>query len=152
MSRVSSFGIVGFFLVCAYLQTWTSHIILPFPNLHWSTESNNNCADLIIAKPARTGYTLIPTAIQRHRQVIQKSYSKTGTNWVYAPSAIQRHRQVPQRDIPPTSDYQDPSCLQIRIYLTIQQNCVTSAEQVKAIPAYFLHHPGPPNPPPSSWE
>ena len=112
MSHVSSFGSVGFFLVCAYLQTWTSHIILPFPNLHWSTESNNNHTDSIIAKPAQTGYTL-PSAVQRHRQVIKKTYNKTGTNWVYAPSAIQRHRQVPQRDIPPTSDYQDPSCLQI---------------------------------------
>ena len=102
MSRGSSFGSVGFFLVCAYLQTWASHIMLPSPNLHWSTEPNNNRTDLITAKPARTVYTLIPTpttdlagsAIRRHRQVIQKSYSKTGPNWVYADPDQPRTRQV----------------------------------------------------------
>ena len=38
MSHVSSFGSVGFVLVCVNLPTWTSHTMIPSPKLHWSDD------------------------------------------------------------------------------------------------------------------
>ena len=208
MSRGSSFGSVGFFLVCAYLHTWASHIMPPFPNTTLVLRMTQHRADSIIAKPAHLGCALIPTPsrlrqVQAHdasgkviqtshsktgsprvctdsdsirlRQVqvhdasgkvtpsraIQYRYSKTGPPRVYTDSDSIRLRQVqvhdasgkvPKGDFLAISDYQDLACPQIQLDPAIQQNNVTSVELVKAIPAYSLLHPGPPSPPPSSWE
>ena len=169
MSRGSSFGSVGFFLVCAYLQTWASHIMLPFPNttlVHRMTQQSHRLdhskpgPPRVYADPDSTKASA-GSVTRRLRKVIQTSHSKAGPNRVYADpdstkvlagSVTRRLRKVPQGEFLATSDYQDPSCLQIQIYPAIQQNSVTSVELVKAIPAYSLHHPGPPSPPPSSWE
>ena len=169
MSRGSSFGSVGFILVCAYLHTWASHIMPPFPNTTLVLRMTQHRTDSIIAKPAHLGCALIPTPsrlrqVQAHDasgKVIQTSHSKTGSPRVCTDSDSIRLRQVqvhdasgkvPKGDFLATSDYQDLACPQIQLDPAIQQNNVTSVELVKAIPAYSLLHPGPPSPPPSSWE
>ena len=135
MSHVSSFGSVGFVLVCVHLLTWASHIMLPFPNT-----------------------TLV---YQTEQQLHRLDHGKAGTNRVYADpdstkdsagSVIRRLRKVTQGEIPTISDYHDQSYLQIQIYPTIQQLCVTSAKPVKAIPTNSLLHPGLPSPLPFPWE
>ena len=150
MTRVSSFGSVGFVLVCLHLLPVTSHTMTPSPThigfsgslpvqeiqgnpahwyclfvfdkvLHWA------CAVILRNRPRQLG-TFQDQALEA-----------TGTK---TPS-------IDLRNVPKSSAYQTfKSCHQINLRPS-NQTSITSAERVKDIPAkssIAVHHVHPPFP------
>ena len=141
MSHVSSFGSVGFVLVCINLPTWTSHTMIPSPKLQWSdnpTSVHEIDSDDNHSAQNETGYKCtshpIPsknwnsTAITPAPQFLaRKSLARVRNSAAITPAPrplaryrnsvlVRRHRIVltqssVQKEAPKTIAYQDPSCL-----------------------------------------
>ena len=140
MSHVSSFGSIGFVLVCVNLPTWTSHTMIPSPKLHWSddpTSVHEIDSDDNHSAQNDTGYKpLHPIPSQNWNSaaitpapqfLARKSLARVRNSAAITPAPrprtrywnsvpVRRHRIVltqssVQKEAPKTIAYQDPSCL-----------------------------------------
>ena len=150
MTRVSSFGSVGFVLVCLHLLPVTSHTMTPSPtHIGFSgslpvQEIQGNPAHwyclFVFDKVLHWACAVILRTLLRQLGTIKdQALEATGTK---TPS-------IDLQNVPKTSAYQAfTSCHQINLRPS-NQTCITSAERVKDIPAkssIAVHHVHPPLP------
>ena len=151
MSPVSSFGSVGFVLVCLYLLPVTSHFMTPSTTHIGFTGSSP--VQEIQGNPAQR-----VRLIRRSDKVPHWEYAVSSGPFFGNPAYYRtRYSRPPAprlcplicEDVPKTSAYQvSTSCQQISLRLP-NQTCITSAERVKDIPAkssIAVHHVHPPLP------